>query len=100
MMVPVSGNWINAANMPPTILNGGSNFNIATTDWLDAMNWLKENTPKNSIVASWWDYGYWITTLGERTSIADNATLDEEKIQQLAKVFLSTADDGWKILIK
>ena len=98
MMVPVSGNWINAANMPPTILNGGSNFNIATTDWLDAMNWLKENTPKNSIVASWWDYGYWITTLGERTSIADNATLDEEKIQQLAKVFLSTPDDGWKIL--
>ena len=64
LMIPVSANWINGANVPPTILNGGSNYNISTTDWLDAMQWIKENTPEDAVVASWWDYGYWITTLG------------------------------------
>ncbi len=98
MMVPVSANWINGAKAPPTILNGGSNYNIATTDWLDAMQWLKENTPEDAVVAAWWDYGYWITTLGERRSIADNATLIDWRIEQTAKAFLSTPDEGWKIL--
>ena len=98
MIVPVNANWINAAKLPPTILNGGSNHNIATTDWLDAMNWLKEKTPKDAVVASWWDYGYWITTLGERKSIADNATLIDWRIKQMAQVFLSSPDDSWKIL--
>ncbi|MGI0003769.1 MAG: STT3 domain-containing protein, partial [Candidatus Nitrosotenuis sp.] len=98
LMIPVSSNWINGAKAPPTILNGGSNYNISTTDWLDAMQWLKENTAEDAVVASWWDYGYWITTLGERRSIADNATLIDWRIKQMAKVFLSTPDEAWKIL--
>ena len=98
IILPVNTNWVNGAKAPPTILNGGSNYNIATTDWLDAMAWLKENTPKDSVVASWWDYGYWISTLGERKSIADNATLIDWRIEQMAQVFLSTPDNGWKIL--
>lgn len=98
MVVPVSANWINGAKAPPTILNGGSNYNISTTDWLDAMQWLRESTPEDAVVASWWDYGYWITTLGERRSIADNATLIDWRIKQMAQVFLSTPDEAWKIL--
>ena len=39
------------------------------------MQWLRENTPKDAVIASWWDYGYWISTLGERKTLADNATL-------------------------
>jgi dolichyl-diphosphooligosaccharide--protein glycosyltransferase len=62
------------------------------------MAWLKENTPNDAVVASWWDYGYWITTLGERRSIADNATLIDWRIEQMAQAFLSTPDQGWKIL--
>lgn len=98
LTLPANANWISGAKAPPTILNGGSNYNIATTDWLDAMNWLKENTPENSVVASWWDYGYWITTLGERRSIADNATLIDWRIKQLAQMFMSTPDEAWKTL--
>jgi dolichyl-diphosphooligosaccharide--protein glycosyltransferase len=98
LTVPVSANWINSAHVPPTILNGGSNFNISTTDWLDAMTWLKENTPQDAVVASWWDYGYWITTMGERKSLADNATLIDSRIKRIAEMFLSTPDESWKIL--
>ena len=95
---PAQGNWVNGAKAPPTILNGGTTFGIATNDWLAAMDWLKNNTPEDAVVAAWWDYGYWITTLGERTSLADNATLTTWKIEALAKMFLSTPDESWKLL--
>jgi dolichyl-diphosphooligosaccharide--protein glycosyltransferase len=96
--LPVNGNWINTVNIPPTILNGGSTFMIATDDWKESLEWIKTNTPKDSVVAAWWDYGYWITTMSERTTIADNATLDTEKIQKIAKIFLSSPDDAWAML--
>ena len=96
--VPVNGNWINGVKAPPTILNGGTNFNVASDDWLAALDWLKNNTPADSSVAAWWDYGYWITTLAERKSLADNATLDPKKIETIAKMFLSPPDDAWKQL--
>jgi dolichyl-diphosphooligosaccharide--protein glycosyltransferase len=95
---PVGANWISMVKAPPTILNGGSNFAIASTDWPDAMNWLKNNTPPNSVIASWWDYGYWIETLGDRTTFIDNATLSTNKIAGIAKMFLSSPDDAWKML--
>jgi dolichyl-diphosphooligosaccharide--protein glycosyltransferase len=98
MMVPASSNWVNGAKAPPTILNGGSNYNIATSDWLDAMQWLRENTPQDAVVASWWDYGYWITTLGERRSLADNATLIDHTIKKIAQMLLSSPDESWLAL--
>ena len=96
--LPVNGNWINSIKAPPTILNGGTSFNISNQDWFDAMDWLKNNTPENAVVASWWDYGYWITTLGERISLADNATLDTKRIQKLGEMLLSPPDRAIELL--
>ena len=39
--------------------------------WYDAMTWIKENTPEKSIFAHWWDYGYWLQSLGNRPTIVD-----------------------------
>ncbi|MGQ0638092.1 MAG: STT3 domain-containing protein [Nitrososphaerota archaeon] len=95
---PANANWVSMVKAPPTILNGGSNFAIVTDDWPASLEWIKNNTTKDAVVASWWDYGYWITTLGERKSLVDNATLDTHKIAKIAKMFLSSPDQGWKIL--
>ena len=74
--MPENNTWLSWADFPPTILTGGSAFsNFASNDWEDAMLWIKQNTHEDAVIASWWDYGYWITTLGERTTIVDNATL-------------------------
>jgi hypothetical protein len=35
------------------------------------MKWVRENTKENSIFAHWWDYGYWIQTLGNRPTVTD-----------------------------
>jgi dolichyl-diphosphooligosaccharide--protein glycosyltransferase len=102
LVIPISfpedSNWVTAAKSPPTILNGGSAYPVSTNDWTESMEWIKNNTPKDAVIASWWDYGYWISTLGERASIADNSTLSTHIIQNLAKMLLSSPDQAWKML--
>ena len=99
MVYPENNNWTNQnEGRPITILNSGSQFDISTNDWYDAMQWLRENTPEDAVIAAWWDYGYWINTVGERKTLADNATLIDWQIRKIASTFMSTPDHAWQIL--
>ena len=62
------------------------------------MNWLKNNSPEDSVIASWWDYGYWITTLSDRTTVVDNATLIDWQIKKMAYSLITTPENSWHIL--
>ena len=93
-----NSNWINGVKAPPTILNGGSNWNVATNDWKESLEWIRTNTPADSVVASWWDYGYWITTMSDRATLNDNGTMNSTRIAKVAKTLLSTPDDAWQNL--
>ncbi|KYC53429.1 MAG: Oligosaccharyl transferase STT3 subunit [Candidatus Methanofastidiosum methylothiophilum] len=42
-----------------------------TDNWLTALLWLDNNTPQDEVVCNWWDYGYWIQTVGNRSTISD-----------------------------
>ena len=97
LVFPESGNWISNADTPPIILTGATS-SPPTNDWLDTLEWIKLNTPENAVIASWWDYGYWITVLSDRTTIVDNATLDTIQIQKMAKVLMSAPNDSWNML--
>lgn len=39
--------------------------------WQYAMSWVSNNTPENSVFVHWWDYGYWVQTLGNRPTVTD-----------------------------
>ena len=97
VLYPQNSNWLSSADIPPSIANGGTGFRVKTNDWINALNWISSNTSSNSVIASWWDYGYWITTLGNRTSLADNATINQTRIATLAKMFMDKTDNGIKI---
>jgi len=94
---PAGANWLTYTDIPVTILNGGTGY-PASTDWLETLEWIKMNTPEDSVIASWWDYGYWITTMSERTTLIDNATLADNQIERFAKILLSTPDEAWIML--
>ena len=44
---------------------------VYTNQWQKAMFWVRENTGADSVFAHWWDYGYWIQSLGERATVLD-----------------------------
>ena len=99
MIYPERLNWSNHnVGIPVVILNSGTHFDISTNDWPDAMQWLKENTHEDAIIAAWWDYGYWISTLSERKTLADNATILDWQIRKLGAMYMSTPDNAWQIL--
>jgi len=99
MVYPEKVNWANNnKGLPITVLNSGTHFNISTNDWPDAMQWLRENTPEDAVIASWWDYGYWISTIAERKTLADNSTLLDWQIRKIAATYMSTPENAWRIL--
>jgi dolichyl-diphosphooligosaccharide--protein glycosyltransferase len=97
MVYPPNSNWLTLVDIPPSIANGGTGYRLQTNDWIDALNWISKNTSKNAVIASWWDYGYWITTLGNRTSLADNGTINQTRIQTIAKMFIEKPADSINI---
>lgn len=42
-----------------------------TQQWQKAMKWVRESTPENAVFSHWWDYGYWIQSIGNRATILD-----------------------------
>ena len=98
MVYPVGSEVSSLTDVPPTILNGGTGYSISTNDWLDALDWIKNNTPKDAVVASWWDYGYWISTMGERATLADNSTISTIIIQNIANMLLNNPNSSWHSL--
>ena len=98
IIYPGGGELFLVTKTPPTILNGGSIFKVSTTDWLDSLEWIKNNTPKDAVIAAWWDYGYWISTMGERASLADNSTIHTDVIKNIAQLLLSNPENAWNSL--
>lgn len=65
-------------------------------DWFETFDWIKRETPTSSILASWWDYGYW-ETLANRTTVVDNATLNSTQIGNIGAMMMSSPDIALKI---
>jgi len=66
--------------------------------WINALKYIKEHTPPNALIVSWWDYGYWITVNTGRPTVADGATLNETQIRLLARLLTGTEDGASAIL--
>ncbi len=46
-------------------------YSSFTPEWDESMTWVQNNTPEDSVFIHWWDYGYWVQTMGRRTTILD-----------------------------
>jgi dolichyl-diphosphooligosaccharide---protein glycosyltransferase len=71
---------------------------IIVDDYREAYWWLRDNTAEDARVMAWWDYGYQITGIGERTTIADGNTWNHEHIATLGKALTSNQVKAHKIV--
>jgi dolichyl-diphosphooligosaccharide--protein glycosyltransferase len=67
-------------------------------DWLQALQWMRDNLPDDAIVVSWWDYGYWIEALANKTTLADGATMRRYQIANIGKIMMLNQTGSLPIL--
>ncbi|MBR9681017.1 MAG: hypothetical protein GOU98_04315, partial [Candidatus Altiarchaeota archaeon] len=46
-----------------------------TTTWFENARWMDFNVPEGEPVTTWWDYGYWIQTVGNTVSLGDGGNV-------------------------
>jgi len=98
---------LNQAYSPTTIAAGSMPVKPGepVSDWIEALKWMKYELPPSppdgpTVVASWWDYGYWITIIANKTTLADNGTTNATQIAQIGRMFMSNETEAIEILKK
>lgn len=96
--------WVtsNAYSSPSVVLasrNPDGSQNIID-DYREAYYWLRMNTPEDAKVMAWWDYGYQIGGMADRTTLVDNNTWNNTHIATVGKAMCSSEDVAYDILKK
>jgi dolichyl-diphosphooligosaccharide--protein glycosyltransferase len=61
-------------------------------DFREAYYWLRQNTPVDANVMSWWDYGYQIAGMADRPTLVDNNTWNNTHIATVGRM-MSTSEE-------
>jgi len=67
---------------------------IIVDDYREAYFWLRDTTPQDARVMAWWDYGYQITGIAKRASIADGNTWNHEHIATLGRILTAPEEEA------
>jgi len=94
--------WVTseAYSSPSIVLSAKQNdgSRIIFDDFREAYYWLRQNTPEDAKVMSWWDYGYQITAMANRTILVDNNTWNNTHISRVGQAMASPEDKAYEIM--
>lgn len=94
--------WVTAeAYSSPSIVLAAKQHDgsrVIFDDFREAYWWLRQNTPEGSRVMSWWDYGYQIAGMANRTVIVDNNTWNNSHIAEVGTAMASREEDAIHII--
>ncbi|KAJ4744698.1 Dolichyl-diphosphooligosaccharide--protein glycosyltransferase subunit STT3B [Rhynchospora pubera] len=95
--------WVTseAYSSPSIVLaaRGHGGGRVIFDDYREAYYWLRQNTPPDAKVMSWWDYGYQITAMGNRTVIVDNNTWNNTHIATVGRAMSSYEHEAYEIML-
>lgn len=89
---------VHSGYSPVTIASSSVPVRGSLGDWTEALTWMRHNLPDDAVVCSWWDYGYWISSVGGKISLADNGTVNGTQIAQIGRMFMSNETQAIAIL--
>lgn len=78
--------------LPGSIKIASEVTNAPSDDWVEALEWVGENTPAAANITAWWDYGYWIKYISRRNPIADPGQSPED-IKLVASILTTSNED-------
>jgi len=84
---------ISAASLPL-----GGSLPEPAEEWLNMLSWTQNNLQSTTVVCSWWDYGYWLSVLGNVTTLADNATINTTQIENVGYILMAPEDKALQML--
>lgn len=94
--------WVTseAYSSPSIVLSArsGDGGRIIFDDFREAYYWLRTNTPDDAKVMSWWDYGYQISAMANRTTIVDNNTWNNTHISRVGQAMASNESHAYEIM--
>ncbi|XP_044267766.1 dolichyl-diphosphooligosaccharide--protein glycosyltransferase subunit STT3A [Tribolium madens] len=94
--------WVTseAYSSPSIVLSARSHDGgrIIFDDFREAYYWLKMNTPEDARIMSWWDYGYQITAMANRTILVDNNTWNNTHISRVGQAMASSEEKAYEIM--
>jgi len=85
----------------PTTISSGSLSMVPSEpvqEWINMLYWTRTRLNSSTVVCSWWDYGYWLTVLGNVTTLADNATVNGTQIENIGFIFMSNETTAIRML--
>jgi len=85
---------ISASSLPI----GGASLTQQVDAWLNSLDWVKTHVPSNNVVVSWWDYGFWLTYLGNCTTLNDNTTENTTQIENVGFAFMANETQAIQML--
>ncbi|XP_052063833.1 dolichyl-diphosphooligosaccharide--protein glycosyltransferase subunit STT3B-like [Mytilus californianus] len=102
MLFAVHCTWVtSSAYSSPSIVLASYNHDGSRTildDFREAYFWLRQNTGDKARVMSWWDYGYQIAGMGNRTTLVDNNTWNNSHIALVGKAMSSNETAAYDIM--
>ena len=69
----------------------------SSDDYREGYRWLWENTPRDTRIMSWWDYGYQISSIGGRGCHADGNTNNFTHIGIIGMTMSSPEPVSWRL---
>jgi len=89
-----------AYSSPSIVLSARSHdgSRIIFDDFREAYWWLRMNTPEDAKIMSWWDYGYQITAMANRTILVDNNTWNNTHISRVGQAMASDEAHAYEIM--
>lgn len=67
-------------------------YPIYNTAWDRMMTQIREKTPENAIVTSWWSPGHFLTSMGKRRVTFDGSSQNEPQAYWVANLFIENSE--------